>query len=242
MKHRKSFFVIIALLVSLLLAAAVAGKMPEGMISGEQGYREEQKGAAKDTSEDPTVKVIESAVIIESGDLVGCGNVWETDGDIVTVITASHVIADEEDVRVRLANGDVLGAEALRNDTESDYCFLRVKAGDVSGVTGIVRADDLPQAGAEVFMALPFLPESASIGTVGLDKGESGPAVSKGVVISPGIYSEDLTMDVIYCSIDVSEGMSGGGLFDDKGRYLGFLIGGSDEAEGMFLPVVSIVQ
>ena len=47
-------------------------------------------------------------------------------------------------------------------------------------------------------------------------------------------------MDIIYCYCAVTPGMSGAGLFDESGHYLGILLGGSDEAEAVCLDAASI--
>ena len=77
---------------------------------------------------------------------------------------------------------------------------------------------NLPESGENIFMVIPDYNTA-----------------SAGLVASPETFSEDFNQDVIYCYLDVNEGMSGGGLFDYKGRYLGLLLGGSDEGEGVFL-------
>ena len=203
-----------------------------------------------------------SEVCVESGDLWGSGSIWEITGRSITVITASHVIADEGDISVTFPNGEVLRGEVLENDLFKDYCFLnvvtdkgqaesQVKTGLPEGIktldkdrgfTSIRPADSLPQAGQTVFMVLPFSSESDTIGTVGLLHGASEDSVYVGTVISPKVYSQDFGEDVILCSIGVFEGMSGGGLFDEKGQYLGLLLGGNDDSVGVFLPAGAIVR
>ena len=193
--------------------------------------------------EDPVDMAVRSAALIESGDLQGAGNVLSIDADKVTVITASHVIADEEDIYVTLFGGMRCKAEARSNDTDRDCCFLTVhpEAG-LSSVTGIESAKELPSAGDYVFMVLPFSPGSDTIGTVGLMEEDEEVLAYAGIVKDPDIYSEDLTQNVILCDIDVTEGMSGSGLFDENGRYLGLLIGGTGDHQGVFLPADSIVR
>ena len=195
--------------------------------------------------------VLKTQVCIESGDLLGSGSIWEIGEDCITVVTASHVISDPEDISALFPGGSVFKAEIVTNDPSRDYCFLVIRPGDggrggeaFDGIncTQVRPATSLPDAGARVFMALPFSLKSDNIGTVGLEGENSDTSVSVGTVISPSVYSEDFSENVIFCNIDVSEGMSGGGLFDDAGDYLGFLIGGTDEGAGVFLPVEALVR
>ncbi len=211
---------------------------------------------------DPVGELTSLAVLIESGDLLGCGSIWEIADDTVTVITALHVIADEGDISVIFPDGAMLRAEVLKKDPSKDYCFLKmvtgseaVKSQGIEGVSGsaapqnktpgltsISLADSLPRAGQTVFMALPFSSESDTIGTVGLIPGSLPDSVYVGTMINPKVYSQDFGVDVILCSIGVAEGMSGGGLFDEKGEYLGLLLGGNDDSAGVFLPAGAIVR
>ncbi len=211
---------------------------------------------------DPVGELTSSAVLIESGDLLGFGSIWEIADDTVTVITALHVIADQGDISVIFPDGAMLQAEVLERDPSKDYCFLKVVTGGDEarsqgkevpsngsaaqgkdhGLTSISPADSLPRAGQTVFMALPFSSESDTIGNVGLMPASLPDSVYVGTVINPRVYSQDFGMDVILCSIGVVEGMSGGGLFDEKGEYLGLLLGGNGDSAGVFLPVGDVVR
>ena len=263
MRYRKRIVALIALAAVFLFVLASARR--EG--SGQAGVSDSSSGGKNSVpsgmeSTDPAGYIACSEVCVASGDLWGCGSIWDITGEAVTVITASHVIADEGDISVILPDGEVLRAEALENDPLRDYCFLKaVTGGDEAGsqgwtgaskgtefkakdhgLTSIRPADSLPQAGQTVFMVLPFSSESDTIGTVGLLHGASEDSVYVGTVISPKVYSQDFGEDVILCSIGVFEGMSGGGLFDEKGQYLGLLLGGNDDSVGVFLSAGAIVR
>ena len=163
---------------------------------------------------------LKSSVTIDSGNLSGSGNIWKIGKKTITVITASHVIDDKEDITVYFWNGDNAKAQIFTNNTEKDYCLLTVKVGDAEkiDISAVTPAKDLPVSGDNIFMVIPDYNTA-----------------SAGLVATPEVYSEDFSQNVIYCYVDVNEGMSGGGLFNNNGKYLGLLLGGSDEGEGVFL-------
>ena len=199
-----SYKVIIASIATLLLLIACTGCSGQGDGDFDSAFNH----------------ALKTSVTIDSGKLSGSGNIWKIGKKTITVITASHVIDDKEDITVYFWNGDHASAQVFTNNTKKDYCLLTVKVDDTKkiDIEELKPAKALPESGANIFMVIPDYNTA-----------------SAGLVASPDTFSEDFNQDVIYCYLDVNEGMSGGGLFDYKGRYLGLLLGGSDEGEGVFL-------
>jgi S1-C subfamily serine protease len=181
-------------------------------------------------------------VIVESGELRGSGNIWKAEKGCLTVITAAHVIEDEENVSVTLPDGQTYRAETKLNDVNNDYCFLEVRDEKLSLSSGLKCAEELPAASESVFMVVLTRPENDNPEGAAGDEENPEALVSAGVVISPETYSEDLSRNVLCCDIEVAEGMSGGGLFDAEGNYLGLLLGRSADGLGVFIPVSDIEQ
>ncbi len=190
----------------------------------------------------PLDSAAELAVIVESGELRGSGNIWKAENGCVTVITASHVIEDEGNVEVTLPDGQTYRAEAKLNDTYNDYCFLEIRDKDICVSSGLRCAADLPEASESVFMVVLNQPDDGGSKETPGHGGQLETFVSAGVVTSPETYSEELSRNVLCCDIEVAEGMSGGGLFDEEGNYLGLLLGRSGEGFGIFVPVTDIEQ
>ena len=182
-------------------------------------------GESNDDFDSVFNQALKSSVTIDSGRLSGSGNIWKIGKKTITVITASHVIDDKEDITVYFWNGAHATAQIFTNNVESDYCLLTVKVDDTKkiDIEEVKPGKNLPKSGENIFMVIPDYNTA-----------------SAGLVASPETFSEDFNQDVIYCYLDVNEGMSGGGLFDYKGRYLGLLLGGSDEGEGVFLTATEI--
>ena len=199
-----SFKVIIASIATLLLLSACIGCSGQGDGNFDTAFNQ----------------ALKSSVTIDSGKLSGSGNIWKIGKKTITVITASHVIDDKEDITVYFWNGDHASAQVFTNNEEKDFCLLTVKVDDTKkiDIKEVKPEKNLPESGENIFMVIPDYNTA-----------------SAGLVASPETFSEDFNQNVIYCYLDVNEGMSGGGLFDYKGRYLGLLLGGSDEGEGVFL-------
>ncbi len=164
-------------------------------------------------------KAQQSSVLIESGSLYGSGNIWKIDGDTITIITALHVIDDPSDIVVTFCDGTTAMAEQINSDDQKDYCFLMVKELSASNYSSIELSSDSLSPDTSVFMLENTTPQTATVG----------------VISNPSIYSEDFSQEMIYCLISVSEGMSGTGLYDLNGRYLGILLGGTENGEAVCL-------
>ncbi|MCR5256486.1 MAG: serine protease [Acetatifactor sp.] len=57
-----------------------------------------------------------------------------------------------------------------------------------------------------------------------------------GKVLDPWIYMEDFDSHMIYLKMNVSPGMSGGGLHNSEGKLVGMLVGGTDDGEAAAVP------
>ena len=205
MSNKSIFYkVIIASITILLLLSACIGCSGQGDGDFDNAFNQ----------------ALKSSVTIDSGGLSGSGNIWKIGKKTITVITASHVIDDKEDITVYFWNGDHASAQVFTNNAEKDYCLLTIKVDDTKkiDIKEVKPGKSLPESGENIFMVIPDYNTA-----------------SAGLVASHETFSEDFNQNVIYCYLDVNEGMSGGGLFDYKGRYLGLLLGGSDEGEGVFL-------
>lgn len=169
--------------------------------------------------------VLKSHVLVDSGTLSGCGNIWKIGKKNITVITASHVIEDKEDISVFFWTGDKVKAKVFTDNKKLDYCLLTVTPDDTKSldITAVTPAKSLPKTGDDIFMVIPYFHTA-----------------SAGIVAGPEVYSEDFGQNLIHCYVDVNEGMSGGGLFDNSGNYLGILLGGSEEGDGVFQSCTNI--
>lgn len=138
--------------------------------------------------------------------------------------------------------GGEIEAEAgiIKKDTDKDICFLEVTLdGGIAGKsikTVAGESVDLDSLGiksictiSEVYFGDPVFV---------YDPYEK--AMSAGSVASNSMFIEEFGMDMIYCLCNVSEGMSGSGLFTTRGYYAGMLLGGSSDSEAVCVDVATI--
>lgn len=170
-------------------------------------------------------------VQIQNGDVIGSGVLWDVVGDKVVIATAAHVFTMGNGIiEVTFADGwttPVSGYEV----TNTDLAFL------------FVDLRDVPQEQLAQYQLANVNEES----TANLRSGDgiilmaSGTGVAadayEGEVIEPWIYVEDFEEHMIVVRVDAEAGMSGGGLFDYEGHFLGILCGKSEDGEAAVIPV-----
>ena len=123
------------------------------------------------------------------------------------VVTADHVIEDEERVRVTLANGEQASAELVGRDPGSDLAVLRLP---VEVPTPALAPDGAARVG-HVVLALgrPGAQVQASLGVV---SALGGPRRTRTGTLIEGTLRTDATL---------FPGFSGGPLIDTHGRVVG---------------------
>src|SRR2546428_5517848 len=103
-----------------------------------------------------------SVVRIEAGRrFPGSGIVWAADG---TIVTADHVIEQEDEIRVGLPDGQLVAATLAGRDPGTDLAVLRARA---SGLSVPSWSDGAAKVGQlEVALARPGRPVRARLGLI----------------------------------------------------------------------------
>ena len=188
---------------------------------------------------DSPVDISKLSVSVSCGEHYGCGTIYDDDESSFTIVTAMHVLQDyydgsSKDISVTFEGQEICNATVLKDDTAKDVVFLSVERDEVDGEYDSVLSSSVSADGSSG--ADGVLLPGQTIYFVDANTGD----IYAGSIASPSVYSEDLCMDIIYCYCAVTPGMSGTGLFDESGHYLGILLGGSDEAEAVCLDAASI--
>ena len=133
---------------------------------------------------------------------LGSGVIVSTEGHIVT---NQHVVADVDEVRVRLANGQEAPARIIGADPVTDIAVLKVTG---LKVTPLAFADsDLVKVGQRVIaVGNPF----------GFDE-----TVTQGIISAKGRAMEDSANDLFQTDAAINPGNSGGPLVDLRGEIIG---------------------
>lgn len=151
-----------------------------------------------------------------------------------TIVTNAHVVDDATSVSVTLSDGSTLAATVLGIDSTHDLAMLRVEAVDLTPVT-LGSTDGLEVGEPVIAVGNPL----------GLD---GGPSVTTGIVSALGRVLEDTDVSlhgVVQTDAAITEGSSGGALFDGQGRLIGVTtaIGVSSvgvEGIGFAIPVETV--
>jgi S1-C subfamily serine protease len=119
------------------------------------------------------------------------------------LVTNCHVVAFAE--AITLINGDrTLKAEVVSADQATDRCFLRIQTGELQPVSGVREYSSLTVGEAVYTLGSP----KGLVSTLG-----SG--------LLSGLRTGDDGTEYIQITAPLSDGSSGGGLFDDQGNLIG---------------------
>ncbi len=180
------------------------------------------------------VDISKLSVAVSCGEYYGCGTIYDSDVNSYTIVTARHVLQDyydgaSEDIMVKFENNESCKASILNENIDLDIVFLDVDKIEIS--TDYYSVADTSSGSDGSSESGSTLSIGQTIYLVDANTGD----IYAGSIANPSVYSEDFSMDMIYCYCAVTPGMSGTGLFDEEGKYLGILLGGSDEAEAVCL-------
>lgn len=150
------------------------------------------------------------------------GVVWRAEG---LIVTADHVLEQDEDVSVGLPNGDTVPAAIVGRDASSDLALLRVAA---SGLVPIQRGP-APRVGhVAMVVARPGRGVATSIGVVSALGGPVRRWRGGGLE------------GVIWTDAGFYPGFSGAPLVDTAGRMVGLATSNSGGRSGLAIPLVTL--
>jgi S1-C subfamily serine protease len=170
-------------------------------------------------------QVAPAVVRVEAGRrLPGSGTAFSTDG---VIVTADHVVEQDGDIRVGLADGRLVPAALVGRDPTTDVAVLRAEAGDLASPSwaevAAVRAGHLAVA-----LARPGRTIRAAFGVVD--------AVSDDW-LGPGGFRLDR-----YIQVDAAlqPGFSGGPVLDASGAVLGMTTSGLLRGSALAIPAPTV--
>lgn len=160
---------------------------------------------------------------------VGTGVIYQVDDDGVWIATAAHVLSKKTD-----EDKILLGADGLSMECQS---WVMVDRTDL----------------AYLYLPREALPAKAEIIPVEADKESydklgAGNIVQawgyctgrltnySGELIENWIYVEDFEEYMMVARCEIEPGMSGGGLYDREGHFIGMICGGNEEGEVVAVP------
>lgn len=169
---------------------------------------------------------------IGAGSRLGSGVIYGTEDEWLLILTAGHVL-EEAGASLRVTFSDGLSVSCTD--------FTSYEIGDI----GIIRVDgsEIPEENLKAYLRVCVDKESFD----GIEAGDgcivmgsrTGVAAEafEGIVLEPWVYMEDYDQYMMWVKAEGKPGMSGGGLFDRQGHFLGIVSGGSGDGELAVVPL-----
>lgn len=175
-------------------------------------------------------------VQLQAGNLLGSGVICGAEEDVLLILTAAHVLEDAGDsVLVSFADGTGVSSDDFECFSSGDFALVRVPAKDIP-------ADTLEQCLCANIDKESFDAATAGTGCIvmGSRTGVAAEAY-EGVILDHWIYMEDYGQYMMWVRAEGMQGMSGGGLFDRQGHFLGILSGENEDGELAVVPLSLIL-
>lgn len=181
------------------------------------------------------LRVMQSMVRIQAGDLLGSGVIYEDRGDTFLIVTAAHVLEhDTGEILVTFPDETQVPASGKKITANNDLAFLQVTK-DKLPVEENGNLAFLPvETDRETFDALEVYDDVWMY-----SGGEETPVYA--FVVEPWIYVEDFDQYMMLLQGNIVPGMSGGGVFTEDGVFAGILCGADDTGKVAVVPY-SIVE
>lgn len=246
-RRNKRKFIAALLVMSVLLGSACGGKEPQGQradssfgsapgadekvltVSPELQWTDPENENLADMLQTQCRGMM---VQLTAGDLSGSGVIFRTEENDLLIITAAHVLEQMQDiVKVTFCDGYEAECKDPAVSAQADVAVLRLPMDQIpeESLAKYCRANPA-QAGPDISE------QDRGCIVMGCTDGVAQDAY-EGVILDPWIYMEDYGQYMIWVRAGGKAGMSGGGLFDRQGHYLGVLSGMSEDGEWAVVPL-----
>jgi len=179
-----------------------------------------------------------SCVRLQANGHYGSGSIYLLKEDEIIIVSNRHLLQYwDEDSFVTFQGGAAESGRVLGISEEADVGFLTVSLDRFPWQELLTLRNVRPLKegleGQEESMAL-----SPGRGLLLVDMASDAghPAMKRGEILSPLMYLEDFGMEMLYGTGDALPGMSGSGVFDGYGNYLGMLTGATVYGEIAAVP------
>lgn len=174
----------------------------------------------------------------------GSGSIYKMLEDEIIIVTNRHVLQYwNEDSYVTFFNGRTAGGTLLGTSQEADLGFIRIPTAGFTYEELLafrnIRISQPPEDGAASEKAPD---EGSELFMIDIASKWNAPVMMQGQLISPRTYLEDFQTEMLYAKGEAIPGMSGGGIFDAYGTYLGMLTGATLQTEIAAVPAETISQ
>ncbi len=188
--------------------------------------------------------VLCSCVRIQTREHYGSGSIYKMRENEIIIVTNRHVLEDfDDDSCVTFFNGAVGFGELLGTSDEADVGFISISTAsfpweELLAFRNVRLLDTEREGGAQKGMQQEnradesirfFCPDMANYFET--------PVMKCGELSPQAVYLEDFGMEMLYGRGSAAPGMSGSGVFDGRGNYLGMLTGATGAGEIAAVPL-----
>lgn len=183
-------------------------------------------------------------VRIVAADLAGSGVIFDSDSEWVWIATADHVLEHMDgEAAVIFCDGFEVSATEVVKAPEQDLAFVKVKRSDLAENAGSETAEDH----GEDYRRVRYSKEAYDAATVGDlviamgSKTGIGEDAYAGMILSDYVFLEDFGVYMMVADVNVTPGMSGGGVFDATGNLIGIICGVSENGQVAAAPLIALM-
>ncbi|MGN1179601.1 MAG: serine protease [Suilimivivens sp.] len=182
--------------------------------------------------------VLCSAVRVQGSSHYGSGSILEMAGDEVIVVTNRHVVQYfDEQSYVTFFNGLQGQGEVLGYSATADVGYIRVSLrGAPKSKKNQLKAVSRRQK------AYDDLKENACFFMIDIASDLTSPVLYKGAVVDKARFLEEYGTEMLYGDGAAVPGMSGSGIFDYCGNFIGMLSGATQQYELAGVPLKVILE
>lgn len=191
--------------------------------------------------------VLCSCVRIQIGEHYGSGSIYRMLEDEIIIVTNRHVLQYwSKDCFVTFFNGAVTTGTLIGVSDEADLGFISIPT------SAFTYQELLSFKNVRVPVKLPLdswhkedtesISERDKIFFIDIASDWRSPVCIEGEVIAPFMFLEEFQMEMLYGKGNAVPGMSGSGVFDRYGNYVGMITGGTLQGEIAAVPVEVIEE
>lgn len=237
-KALKKDILAVVILSMVILLTGCAGKPSGGSAESSRQTDPEETVVAEEESPAEQLRKNGAGMMVQlqAGDVLGSGVIYELREDAAVILTAAHVVEKADSaVLVTFCDGYTAESGSFACSDLADLAVVKVCLEDISeeNKTNYFSA----KTDKESFDALRAGDGCIAMGCRTAVASEA----YQGTILDNWIYMEDYGQHMIWVQSEGVAGMSGGGLFDLQGHFLGILSGESGDGELAAVPLSLIL-
>lgn len=182
--------------------------------------------------------VLCSAVRIQGSHCYGSGSIFEINKSDIIIVTNAHMIASmDENSYVTFFNGAECKGSIIGSSETTDIGFLRVSCSELTKK----EKKQLKGVGKET-TAYENLKRNDCFFMVDIASDNENPVKYLGTVVDKEKFLPDYNREMLYGDGMAVPGMSGSGIFDYYGNYIGTLSGATESYELAGVPIDAVLE